>query len=125
MMTFWIFAAVLIAAALAILAPALLRSRAVVAENRNQQNVVIAQERLSELEADLANGVLDQEAFNQAKEELEQALLLDLKDEEAPAATEVAKGPGRIAMGIAAISIPALAVGLYLQIGTPQMLSPG
>ncbi|MEJ1364165.1 MAG: c-type cytochrome biogenesis protein CcmI [Candidatus Sedimenticola sp. (ex Thyasira tokunagai)] len=125
MMTFWIFAAVLIAAALAILAPALLRSRAAVAENRNQQNVVIAQERLSELEADLANGVLDQQAFNQAKEELEQALLLDLKDEEAPAATEVAKGPGRIAMGIAAISIPALAVGLYLQIGTPQMLSPG
>ncbi len=98
MMTFWIFAAVLIAAALAILAPALLRSRVAVAEDRNQQNVVIAQERLSELEADLANGVLDQKAFSLAKAELEQALLLDLKDEEAPAATEAAKSPGRIAM---------------------------
>ncbi|MES9882565.1 MAG: c-type cytochrome biogenesis protein CcmI [Sedimenticola sp.] len=125
MMTFWIFAAVLIAAALAILAPALLRSRTAVAEDRNQQNVVIAQERLSELEADLANGLLDQEAFSLAKAELEQALLLDLKEEEAPAATAAAKGPGRIAMGLVAISIPALAVGLYLLIGTPQMLSSG
>ncbi|MES9855814.1 MAG: c-type cytochrome biogenesis protein CcmI [Sedimenticola sp.] len=125
MITFWIIAAVLIVAALAIVAPALLRSRIAASEDRNQQNVVIAQERLSELEADLANGVLEQTTFEQAKDELEQALLLDLSDEVEAVETEAPKGPGRLAMGVLAISVPALAVGLYLLVGTPQMVAPG
>lgn len=123
MMTFWIIAALLIVVALAILAPSLLRGRNQTVEDRNQQNVVIAQERLSELEADLANDVLDQETFDQAKDELEQALLLDLREEAGPTVIGAPKGPGRLAMGLLSLTVPALAIGLYLIIGTPQIMS--
>jgi cytochrome c-type biogenesis protein CcmH len=120
MTTFWIIVAVLIVAAVGILAPALLRSRQSLSSDRNQQNVVIAQERLSELEADLANGVLSQDQFDQAKVELEQALLLDLGDD-GNAGEQAPKSAGRAALVALVIAVPALTLYLYNHLGQPQL----
>ncbi len=122
MITFWIISALLILVALAILAPSLLKSRQSISLDRNQQNVVIAQERLAEMEADLANGVIDQGQFDQSRRELEQSLLLDLDEDEEtqPAAP---KGQGRLALGILAVAVPLLTVSLYLFLGSPQMVA--
>ncbi|MES9845849.1 MAG: c-type cytochrome biogenesis protein CcmI [Candidatus Sedimenticola sp. PURPLELP] len=125
MITFWIIAALLILVALVLVAPSLLRSHQTLTQDRNQQNVVIAQERLSEIEADLANNVIDQDQFDQTKRELEQALLLDLSDDESSEPVEAAKGPGRYAIGALAVIVPVMAVSLYLALGMPQMMEEG
>ncbi|OQX37639.1 MAG: c-type cytochrome biogenesis protein CcmI, partial [Candidatus Sedimenticola endophacoides] len=107
MTTFWIISAAFIVVALAMVAPSLLRGRRAMGIDRNQQNVVIAQERLVELETDLANGVIDREQFEQTKLELEQALLLDLSDEPGEPG-QASPLPGRIALGLLAVLVPAL-----------------
>ena len=122
MTIFWIISAALVLVALAIIAPSLLRSRKVITPDRNQQNVVIAQERLAELETDLSNGVLSQEQFEQTKLELEQALLLDLSDEQNTDQADASMTPGRTALGVLAVAVPVMTVSLYLYLGTPQMI---
>ncbi|MEW7975968.1 MAG: c-type cytochrome biogenesis protein CcmI [Candidatus Sedimenticola endophacoides] len=121
MTTFWIISAAFIVVALAMVAPSLLRGRRAMGIDRNQQNVVIAQERLVELETDLANGVIDSEQFEQTKLELERALLLDLSDEPGEPG-QASPLPGRIALGLLAVLVPALTIGLYQNIGAPEMV---
>jgi len=122
MTTFWIISAALILVALAMVAPTLLRSRKALPQDRNQQNVVIAQERLAELETDLANGVIEQAQFDQTKLELEQALLRDLAEESQVAPEAASNAPGRAALAGLAVLVPAITIGLYLFLGTPQMV---
>ena len=66
MMLFWIITAVMIMAALLLLAPPLLLNRRSESLDRDQQNVVIARERLAELEAERDQGILDQAQFEKA-----------------------------------------------------------
>ncbi len=120
MTTFTIIAAVMILLALAMLAPALLRKREMAVSDRNEQNVIIARERLQEMEADLKAEKISQEEFDQAKVELEQALLLDLKEEDGPG--EVTAGPGKLTLGVLAVVIPAAAILIYLTLGMPEMV---
>jgi cytochrome c-type biogenesis protein CcmH len=120
MTTFTIIAALMILLALAMLAPALLRKREMAASDRDQQNVIIARERLQEMERELEAGKINQDEFDQTKVELEQALLLDLKEEDGP--KQVTTGPGKLTMGILAVAVPLLAVYTYLMLGSPQMV---
>jgi cytochrome c-type biogenesis protein CcmH len=71
MTIFTVVATLMILLALAILAPALLRKRELAASDRDQQNVIIARERLQEMEEDLQTEKISQEEFDQAKVELE------------------------------------------------------
>ena len=52
MIVFWIFAALMLAAAMLLLVPALLGRKQVRDQDRNQQNVAIARERMKELEGE-------------------------------------------------------------------------
>jgi cytochrome c-type biogenesis protein CcmH len=88
--------------------------------DRDQQNVIIARERLQEMEQDLQAEKITQEEFDQAKVELEQALLLDLEKEDGP--EELTTGPGKLTMGVLAVIVPLIAVYIYLMLGTPQMV---
>ena len=110
----------MIIVALAMLAPALLRKREMAASDRDEQNVIIAHERLQEMEADLQAEKISQEEFDQAKVELEQALLLDLKEEDGP--DKVTAGPGRLTLGAIAVAMPMVAILIYLMLGTPGMV---
>ncbi len=122
MTLFWIIMAAMILVALAMLAPALLRERPLFSPDRDRQNVVIARDRLAELEVDLENGRLSQEVFDQSKVELEQALLLDLEQGGSPEPSTATKGEGRRVLAVLGVTVPILTVGLYLFLGTPQMV---
>jgi len=124
MMLFWIITAAMILVALMIVAPALLRKGQLDVVDRDQQNIVIAKERLSELQGERDAGSLTDSEFEQAKLELEQTLVLDL-DEGADIKSEAnGQRAGLWTLVCSTLLIGLLTVGIYLQIGTPQMLDP-
>ncbi|MCB1868885.1 MAG: c-type cytochrome biogenesis protein CcmI [Gammaproteobacteria bacterium] len=126
MMLFWTITAAMIVAALLLLAPALLRKRQSDSRERDKQNVVIARERLAELESERDLGNLDQPQFEKAKSELEQSLLqdLDLEQDSEEIVDSGASGGGRLALGIVAVFVPVFTLGLYSYLGTPELVEP-
>ena len=78
-MTFWIITAILVAVAVAWLAPTLLRKRQIQDLDRQQQNIAIAKERLDEIAADHASGEMTDDVYQKAREELEASLIEDVK----------------------------------------------
>lgn len=124
MTLFWIIAVLMILAALALLAPALLRRGPVSGTDRDAQNVRIARERLQELDVELGRGAIGQADYDKARQELEQALLVDV-EAHAPEAPSSTARSGRVTLMVLLIAIPALTVWGYLQLGSPEMLAPG
>jgi len=124
MTIFLIIVALLIAAALSLVLPPLLQPRYLrhpAAEKLAA--VTIFKQQLEELDADLANGVLAPECYEQGRLELEQRLL----DETGPTAVESAAGSGRSTLRWAGaltvgLGLPAAVAVLYLQIGSPAAL---
>jgi cytochrome c-type biogenesis protein CcmH len=124
MMLFWTLTAVMIAAALAIIAPALLRRQQQTALDRNAQNVAIARERLAELDAELAKGEISAEEHAGTRIELEQVLLQDLDAGDAgKAASTVSGAHGKIGLITLGILLPLLSVLLYQYLGTPSLIT--
>lgn len=126
MLSFWIFAGLLIVIALCYVLPPLLQRAGQADDGREQANVSIYRDQLAELERDMRDGVLDKEQYEQGHLELQRRLLEDVDPaQERTATAESAARSGRataIALGTA---IPLLAVLLYFQIGTPKALTPG
>jgi len=122
MTLFWILAAAMILAALALLAPALWRPRRLISTHREQQNLVIARERLQEMENDCEEGRIPRGVFEQARLELEQALLSDLKANEQPAVASPSYAGRPTLLGLALL-VPVAALGLYFTLGAPQMVA--
>jgi cytochrome c-type biogenesis protein CcmH len=120
MTTFTIIAAAMILLALILLAPALLRKRQLTASDRNQQNVIIARERLEEMEVELAAGRISQDEFDQAKVELEQALLQDLSQDGGE--DTLVAGPGKLTLAGIGIVVPVAAIAMYMFLGNPAMV---
>ena len=121
MIVFWIFAALMLAAALWLLVPALLGRKSIRDLDRNQQNVAIARERLQELESEYGRGSLSELDYKQARQELEQALLIDV-DEAQVATTQVSTSNTRASLAWVVVGVPLAAILLYLQLGTPAAL---
>ena len=63
-MVLWIISAILMVLAVAVLVPAFLRKNLVVEGDDKSQNVLIAKERLKEMESELANGTISQQTFD-------------------------------------------------------------
>ncbi len=125
MMLFWIISAAMILAALAMLAPALLRNRQVESLDRDKQNLVIARERLAELEAERDNGTMTEAQFVQAKQELEQALLLDLDESGDEAVVQAGSNrAGLVGLVAIVVLVPLITLGLYAYLGSPQLTVP-
>jgi len=119
MITFWIIAAGLIAAALAILLPPLIRPQTMSGGDRTAANVELYQQRLRELEADKSAGLIDDASFAASKQELDRNLLADTESRDQP----IVSKPGRAPVLAAAILIPVLSVALYLTTGRIDVLS--
>ena len=126
-MTFWIIVALMLGLGIAVLAFVLLRKRPDITGNRREQNLLLAKEKLAELDQERAAGNLDDETYDQAKEELETGLLEDTDVEEAVA--RVQPGSARVAAVVVALLVPVLSVGIYMKLGSPQYVvmsgSPG
>ena len=127
MMLFWLICALLIIIAFAFVLPTVLqrndKSQRTVADERKLANIAIYRDQLSELEADLKNGIVSQEQYAQDRDEIERRLLEDTAGA-APAKRKAATVPpaNRSTAYAITFSLPLIAVIFYFQIGSPQSL---
>jgi len=122
MILFWLICAALMVIALAFLLPTLLQ-----ADNKQKQtadlerkevNIAIYRDQLQELKADLQNGIIGKEQFDQDSVEIQRRLLEDTSLSAKPAEKNLAKS--RSTAYLLACGIPLIAVVFYLEVGTPQ-----
>lgn len=123
MIIFWLICAALIAIGLAFILPTLLHRDQSEAETSKQQaNVAVYRDQLNELEADLKNGLVSQEQYQQDRDEIERRLLEDVSATVVRKAKPAATRSRAAAYAIAFI-IPIGAVAFYLLLGNPAALS--
>ncbi len=124
MTLFWIICAVLLIVALPFVVLPLWRSgnNAAGEVRRDAANLEILRDQLAELEADLGDGMLTQEAYEQGKRELQARLLEEVKLSEQPARPP--RHPAKILAIVLAILLPSVSVPLYLTTGNTKALSP-
>ena len=116
-------ASTLIALAIALLAPALLRRPPEPSHSRSSINIGIARERERELRRELQEDVLSEADYDQARAELEINLLGDLDQDQDPASA-VIRTSAPVTATLLAVLIPLAALGLYLFLGHPGALDP-
>lgn len=126
MMLFWLVCALLIMIAFAFVLPTALqrneKSRRAIADERKLANIAIYRDQLSELEADLKNGIVSQEQYAQDRDEIERRLLDDTAGA-APTgkgANATAPAASRGTAYAIAFTLPLAAVIFYWQIGNPE-----
>ena len=123
MLTFWIVAALLIVAALAFVLVPLLWPRARTAPSLREANLAVLRGQRRDIDNDVAVGLLPGDAREAALAELAARAEEDL----ATAAVETAAGPVRkpwVAAAFFGLLVPAVAVGFYLWVGTPEATDP-
>ena len=118
-MSFWIIVIALLALALVILLVPLIRtSRAQQADQRQQQNIQIAREKKQQLEAQLADGEIDQAAYDSAFLDLQTSPALELDSGEA----DSEKSHGKWMAVVVLLAIPLSSVALYLVYGEYRVI---
>jgi len=114
MTEFWLSAGLLLLAALGFLLIPILRGRSrQQEEDRTALNVALYQERVAELAAQQAAGVLDATQLANGRDEAARELLADTEGAEAPRQGHL----GKVLPLLAAVLVPAVALGLYLHFG--------
>ncbi|MFJ2483065.1 c-type cytochrome biogenesis protein CcmI [Pseudomonas sp. NPDC087598] len=114
MIDFWLAAGLLLLVALSfLLIPVLRERRAQREEDRTALNVALYQERVAELQAQQAEGVLDAAQMDSGRAEAARELLADTEGVAAPRVSKLGK-PLPLA---AAVLVPVLGLGLYLHFG--------
>jgi cytochrome c-type biogenesis protein CcmH len=125
MIMFWITCAVFVAIALAFVIPSLLPGAQKEPGSQDKEaNVDVYRDQLSELDADLQNGIISQEQYQQDRDEIERRLLDDvsaIRKEPGKKTTEAdaTRGP----VYAIAILVPLIATALYFRIGNPAAMS--
>jgi cytochrome c-type biogenesis protein CcmH len=118
-MSFWIAVTALLALALVILLVPLIRSsRAQQGDQRQQQNIQIAREKKQQLEAQLADGEIDQAGYDSAFLDLQTSLALELDNNEA----DSEKSRGKWMAVVVFLAIPLTSVALYLVYGEYRVI---
>lgn len=114
MIDFWLAAGLLLLVALSfLLIPVLRERRAQREEDRTALNVALYQERVAELQAQQAEGVLDAAQLDSGRAEAARELLADTEDAAAPRVSRL----GKPLPLLAAVLVPVLGLGLYLHFG--------
>ncbi|MBV5344535.1 MAG: c-type cytochrome biogenesis protein CcmI [Rhodoferax sp.] len=103
----------------------LLRAPKTEGVSSNRLNTAIHRDQLKALEADLARGVISQQDFETTRDELQLRLLDDTTSFEAsPSKNAVGFWSAKRTAGAVGLSLPVMALGLYLQLGTPTAIDP-
>ncbi len=119
--TFWVISLLMVFVSLGLVLPSILRKPKFGAEDLRVQNVLIAKEKLKELEVELKTERISQELYAKRKEELETALLNDT-EQTGVKITEVEHSGN--AAWVIALMVPVLAVAMYITLGTsPEVLN--
>jgi cytochrome c-type biogenesis protein CcmH len=126
---FWVICAFMILIALAFVLPTALQqsgeSSAEIDEERKRANIAVYRDQLSELEADLRNGIVSREQYAQDREEIGRRLLEDTANETSkkPAAVLVSARNTAYLLGL---GLPLIAIVFYLKVGDPHRIGdPG
>lgn len=124
MTSFWIIIALLMALAILFIVLPLWRGKQKNnAVQRNAANLEIFRDQTVEMDADLRNGLLTQELYEQGKRELQARLLDEVGEGQAAQA-----GASRTLLKVLALALsvlmPLVAVGLYWKVGNPNALLP-
>lgn len=123
MTLFWIFCAVLVIVALPFVMLPLWRDTASNDDVlRDAANLEILRDQSAELDADLQNGLLTQEAYDQGRRELQVRLLDEVKTTEAP--VRAPRNPAKILALVMLVLVPLGSVLLYRELGNPKALLP-
>lgn len=124
MILFWTLCAALLL--LAVLFVALPLWRKASSDNdvlRDTANLGILRDQATELEVDLRNGLLTQEAYEQGKNELQTRLIEEVKITEQPAARPP-RHPAKVLAIVLAVLLPLFSVLVYSVVGNTDALSP-
>jgi len=125
MTIFWIVCAALLIVALLFVVLPLWRKAGNKNDNlvqRDAANLEILRDQSVELEADLRNGLLTQDAYEQGKRELQARLLEEVKIAEQP--NPATRHPAKALAIVLGILLPLFSVPLYLTIGNTEALLP-
>ncbi|HEY5995121.1 MAG TPA: c-type cytochrome biogenesis protein CcmI [Gallionellaceae bacterium] len=124
MTEFWIFCALLLAVALGFVVWPLWRGAArnndVV---RDAANLEIFRDQIAEMDADLANGLLTPELYEQGKRELQARLLDEVKSPAGKGEAEP-RNPLKILAVVLTVLLPLASVGMYWKLGNQNVFLP-
>jgi len=123
MMIFWLVCATFVAIGLAFVLPPLLqrfdKARETDETSSKEANVEVYRDQLAELQADLNNGLISEEQYQQDRQEYERRLLDDVSTAE-----DVGKSSNSRNLAYTlALALPLVAVLFYLRVGHPSALS--
>ena len=125
MIIFWIFAVAMVVVSLIfLLRPFYLDMKKDDVE-RFALNVSITKERLSELELELEQGTISQSEYDQTREELEQALLYDVEQDNKDIKKVNNQAYNQFSRIVLILSVPLLAIGLYAFLGKLELIEGG
>lgn len=127
MILFWLICAIFVAIAFAFVLPPLLE-RSGKDEDKHSKaeaNIDVYRDQLSELEADLRNGIIAPEQYQQDRDGIERRLLEDVSPSDEPTLRKSKQAmAGRAPVYAIALGIPIIAVAMYFRVGNPSALSP-
>ncbi len=93
-------------------------------ERLTQSNAKVYREQLAELQRDLAQGLVSQAEFDDARIDIEQRLLQDVRDDVAPPPAAMSPQWTRATWAGLVLFVPAFSLGLYAWVGQPAALDP-
>lgn len=88
---------------------------------RDSANLEIFRDQIAEMDADLRNGLLTQEMYEQGKREL-QSRLLDEVGEAASGGASAVRNPLKVLALVLSVVLPLTAIGVYWKVGSPDAL---
>ncbi len=123
MVIFWFICAMMVLLALWFVLPALWQTGPdAKTDDARAANLLVYQDQLREMAADLKSGLLSEAQYEQDKEELERRLLEDVGDGKAkPSSKQLRSRALAYSIGIA---IPVAALAFYFVVGNPKAVDP-
>ena len=122
MVIFWFICTMMVLMALWFVLPALWQTADAKSDDARAANLLVYQDQLRELAADLKSGLLAEAQYEQDKEELERRLLEDVGDGKAKSPAKQLRSRA-LAYAIA-IAIPVAALAFYFAVGNPKAVDP-
>lgn len=124
MTLFWIICTLLLAVASLFVVLPLLRSTAKSNHvQRDAANLEIFRDQIAEMDADLHNGLLTSELYEQGKRELQARLLDEVKATEGSGSLP-ARNPPKVLAIVLVVLLPLASIGLYLKLGNLNAFLP-
>lgn len=124
MILFWTLSAALLLVAIFFIAVPLWRKSASGNDVlRDAANLGVLRDQSAELEVDLRNGLLTQEAYEEGKRELQARLLEEVKTT-GQAAAMPPRSPAKVLAIVLSVLLPVFSVSLYLAVGSPEAMLP-